>query len=255
VIDSRAEIDTTAEIGPGAVIGPNVRIGAETVVGPYAVIESNSTIGRRNRISQFASLGTPPQDLKYRGEESTLEIGDDNQIFEFTTLHRGTEGGGMTTRIGNHVMLMNYVHIAHDCQIGDHVVIVNNCGIAGHCVIEEWAIVEGMCGVHQFTHIGAHAIVAAGSKLALDVPPFTMVAGAERARLVGINEIGLARREFAPDTIAALKSAVRTIFYSKLRREEALAQVLAEHGTRPEIRRLVSFINESKRGVVGRERD
>jgi UDP-N-acetylglucosamine acyltransferase len=255
VIDSRAEIDSTAEIGPGAVIGPNVRIGAETLVGPYAVIESNTTIGKRNRISQFASLGTPPQDLKYRGEESTLEIGDDNQIFEFTTLHRGTEGGGMTTRIGNHVMLMNYVHIAHDCQIHDYVVIANSCGLAGHAIVEEWAIIEGMCGVHQFSHIGAHSILAAGSKLAQDVPPFTMVAGAERARLVGINEIGLARREFTPDTIAALKAAIRTIFYSKLQREAALEQVLTEHGARPEIRRLVTFIKESKRGVVGRARE
>ena len=232
-----------------------MKIGAETIVGPYAVIESNTIIGRRNRIYQFASLGTPPQDLKYRGEESTLEIGDDNQIFEFTTLHRGTEGGGMVTRIGNHVMLMNYVHIAHDCQIGDYVVIANSSGIAGHCVLEEWAIVEAMCGVHQFTHIGAHAILAAGSKLAQDVPPFSMAAGAERARLVGINEVGLARREFKPDTIAALKSAIRTLFYSKLRREEAVEQVVAEHGARPEIKRLINFINESKRGVVGRERE
>jgi UDP-N-acetylglucosamine acyltransferase len=161
----------------------------------------------------------------------------------------------MVTRIGNHVMLMNYVHIAHDCQVGDHVVIANSCGIAGHTTIEEWAIIEGMCGVHQFCRIGAHSIVAAGSRLAQDVPPFTMVAGAERARLVGINEIGLARREFKPDTIAALKDAIRTIFYSKLRRDEAIAQVLAEHGARPEIKRLISFINESQRGVVGRERE
>lgn len=232
-----------------------MRIGAETIIGPYAVIESNTTIGRRNRILQFASLGTPPQDLKYRGEESSLEIGDDNQIFEFTTLHRGTEGGGMVTRIGHHVMLMNYVHIAHDCQIGDYVVIANSTGVAGHCIIEEWAIVEAMSGVHQFCRIGAHSIVAAGSRLAQDVPPFAMVAGAERARLVGINEIGLARREFKPDTIAALKDAIRTIFYSKLRRDEAIEQVLAEHGSRPEIKRLVAFINGSKRGVVGRERE
>jgi UDP-N-acetylglucosamine acyltransferase len=230
-------------------------VGAETVIGPYAVIESHTTIGRRNRIYQFASLGTPPQDLKYRGEDSTLEIGDDNQIFEFTTLHRGTEVGGMVTRVGNHVMLMNYVHIAHDCQLSDYVVIANSSGIAGHCVIEEWAIIEGMCGLHQFTQIGAHAIVAAGSKVAQDVPPFTMVAGAERARLVGINEIGLARREFKPETITALKAAVRTLFYSKLKRDEAIDKVLAGQGTLPEIRRLVTFIKQSKRGVVGRARD
>jgi UDP-N-acetylglucosamine acyltransferase len=232
-----------------------VKIGAETIVGPYAVIESNTIIGRRNRILHFASLGTPPQDLKYRGEPSTLAIGDDNQIFEFTTLHRGTEGGGMVTRIGNHVMLMNYVHIAHDCQVGDHAVVANSCGIAGHCVLEEWAIVEGMCGVHQYCRIGAHAILAAGSKLAQDVPPYAMAAGAERARMVGVNEVGLQRRGFPAETIAALKAAMRTIFYSKLLRDDALKKALAEQGHCPEVRRLVEFIANSKRGVVGRERE
>lgn len=236
------------------VIGPEVKIGAGTVIGPHTVIESHTVIGQRNRIWQFASLGTPPQDLKFRGEPSTLEIGDDNQIFEFTTLHRGTEGGGMVTRIGNHTFLMNYVHIAHDCQVGDNVVVANSCGIAGHCRIEEWAVVEGMCGVHQFTQIGAHAIVGGGSRVALDVPPYAMVAGAERARLVGINEIGLKRRGFAPETIGALKSAVRTIFFSKLARKDALCKALEEHGSVPEVRRLVEFISNSKRGVTGRER-
>lgn len=255
MIDQRAEVDSSAEVGAGAVIGPNVKIGAETVIGPYAVIDCNTTIGKRNHVFQFASLGTPPQDLKFRGEPSMLEIGDDNQIFEFTTLHRGTEGGGMVTRIGNHVMLMNYVHIAHDCQIGNRVVIANSSGIAGHCTIEEWAIVEAMCGVHQFTKIGAHAFLAAGSKLAQDVPPFTMVAGTERARLAGINEIGLERRGFPAETIAALKSAIRTLFYSKLLREDAIKCVLDEHGKMPEIRRLIDFITSSERGVVGRERD
>jgi len=255
VIDSRAELDSSVEVGPGAVIGPNVRIGANTVIGPYAVIESNTTIGARNHIFQFASLGTPPQDLKFKGEPSMLEIGDDNQIFEFTTLHRGTEGGGMVTRIGNHAFLMNYVHIAHDCQIGDHVVVANSSGIAGHCVIEEWAIVEAMCGVHQFCSIGAHAILAAGSKVAQDVPPYSMVAGGERARLVGVNLVGLQRRNFSPETIAALKAAMRTLFYSTLIRADAIQKVLDEQGQVSEVRRLVEFVQKSQRGVVGRERE
>jgi UDP-N-acetylglucosamine acyltransferase len=255
VIDPSAVVDPSVEVGPGAVIGPNVRIGANTVIGPYAVIESNTSIGRRNRIYQFASLGTPPQDLKYKGEPSWLEIGDDNQIFEFTTLHRGTEGGGMVTRIGNHTFLMNYVHIAHDCQVGDHVVVANSSGIAGHCVLEEWSIVEGMCGVHQFCRIGTHAILAAGSKVAQDVPPYSMVAGPERARLVGVNVVGLERRDFKPETIAALKAAVRTLFYSKLIRAEAIAKALDESGDIPEVRRLVEFVQHSTRGVVGRERE
>ncbi len=255
IIDRSAELDSTVVVGPGVVVGPNVTIGAETVVGPYAVVESNTTIGRRNRIWQFASLGAEPQDLKYKGEGSTLEIGDDNMIREFATLHRGTAGGGMVTRVGSHALLMNYVHIAHDVQIGDHVIVVVGSAIAGHSVVEEWATVEGICGVHQYCRIGAHAIVAAGSKIAQDIPPYSMVAGSERARLVGVNEIGLQRRAFSSETIAALKSAMRTLFYSQLVRQDAVEQVLRENGAVPEVRRLVDFITNSKRGVVGRERD
>jgi UDP-N-acetylglucosamine acyltransferase len=241
-------------VGPGAVIGPRVRIGAETVIGPHAVIERNTTLGRRNRIYQFASIGSDTQDLKYRGEPSTLEIGDDNRIREFTSIQRGTEGGGMVTRIGNHVLVMNYVHVAHDCQIGDHVILANSTEIAGHCVIDEWANVAGMCGVHQFTQIGAHAFLAAGSMVSQDVPPYSMVAG-DRARLVGVNEIGLERRGFPAATILALKSAIRKLFYSQLLREDAIRLVLEEHGAIAEVRRLVEFIQKSKRGVVSRERE
>lgn len=242
-------------IGPGVVIGPDVSIGADTVVGPYAVIDGRTTIGARNQIFQFASLGAEPQDLKYRGEPSVLEIGDENRIREFTTVHRGTEGGGMVTRIGNRVLLMNYVHVAHDCLIGDNSIIANSTEIAGHCVLEEWVVTAGMCGIHQFSRVGAHAIVAAGSKVAQDVPPYSMVAGSDRARLVGVNTVGLERRGFAPQTIAAVKAAFRTLFFGKLLREEAIKQVLAQHGECSEVRRLVDFIANSPRGVVGRDRD
>lgn len=255
MIDRRAEIDSTAIIEAGAVIGPQVRIGAATLVGPYAVIEGDTTVGARNRIFQFASIGADPQDLKYRGEPSRLEIGDDNKIREFTTIHRGTEGGGMVTRIGSNVLLMNYVHVAHDCQVGDHSIIANSTEIAGHCVLEEWVVTAGMCGIHQFSRIGAHAIVAAGSKVAQDVPPYSMVAGGDRARLVGVNAIGLERRGFAPATVAALKAAFRTLFYGKLLRDDAVKEILTQYGELPEIRRLVDFITSSPRGVVGRDRD
>ncbi|HVN90589.1 MAG TPA: acyl-ACP--UDP-N-acetylglucosamine O-acyltransferase [Candidatus Binataceae bacterium] len=254
VIDPRAEIDSTADIGPGVVIGPHVQIGAGTAIGPYAVIDSHTTIGKGNRIFQFASLGADPQDLKYHGEPSRLEIGDNNKIREFTTIHRGTEGGGMVTRIGNDVLLMNYVHVAHDCQIGDHSIIANSTEIAGHCTLEEWVVTAGMCGIHQFSRIGAHAIVAAGSKVAQDVPPYSMVAG-DRARLIGINSVGLERRGFDAATVTAIKSAFRTLFYGKLLREEAIKEILAQNGQIPEIRRLVDFITNSTRGVVGRDRD
>jgi UDP-N-acetylglucosamine acyltransferase len=208
-----------------------------------------------NRIFQFASVGADPQDLKYRGEPSRLEIGDHNLIREFTTVHRGTEGGGMVTRIGSHVLLMNYVHVAHDCQVGDHSIIANSTELAGHCVLEEWVVTAGMCGVHQFSRIGAHAFVAAGSKIAQDVPPYAMVAGGDRARLIGVNTTGLERRGMNTAAIAALKAAFRSLFYGKLLREEAIKKVISEHGHIAEVRRLVEFIRNSERGVVGRDRE
>jgi UDP-N-acetylglucosamine acyltransferase len=255
VIDPHAELDSSVQVGPGVVIGANVEIGPRTVIGPYAVIEGKTTIGTGNRIFQFASVGAEPQDLKYRGEASRLEIGDYNRIREFTTIHRGTAGGGMVTRIGSHVLLMNYTHVAHDCNIGDHAIIANSTEIAGHCVVEEWVVTAGMCGVHQFSHIGAHAFVAAGSKIAQDVPPYAMVAGGDRARLVGVNTTGLERRGFNPDAVSAIKSAFRTLFFGKLLRDEALQQILDEHGHLAEVRRLVDFILKSERGVVGRDRE
>jgi UDP-N-acetylglucosamine acyltransferase len=254
VIDRRAELDSRVDVGAGAVIGAHVRIGAETVIGPYAVIEGETTIGVGNRIFQFASVGADPQDLKYQGEASRLEIGNHNRIREFTTIHRGTTGGGMVTRIGNHVLLMNYTHIAHDCQIGDHAIIANSTEIAGHCIVEEWVVTAGMCGIHQFSHIGAHSFVAAGSKVSQDVPPYAMVAG-DRARLVGVNATGLERRGFEPEVILAIKSAFRTLFYGKLLREDAIRRVLDEHGHLDEVRRVVDFILKSERGVVSRDRE
>lgn len=224
------------------------------MIGPHVVIEGDTTIGAGNRIFQFASVGADPQDLKYQGEASRLEIGDYNRIREFTTVHRGTAGGGMVTRIGNHVLLMNYSHIAHDCQIGDYAIIANSTEIAGHCVIEEWVVTAGMCGVHQFSRIGAHAFIAAGSKIAQDVPPYAMVAG-DRARLVGVNTTGLERRGFHADSIVAIRRAFRTLFYGKLPRDEAIRQILDEYGHHTEVRRLLDFIVKSERGVVGRDRE
>ncbi len=231
-----------------------MRIGEGSSIGAHAVIESNTCIGRNNRLFPFAAVGLATPDLKFRGEASILEIGDDNTIREFTSIHRGTEVGGMKTRIGNSNLIMPYVHIAHDCSVGDHCILVNSTQLAGHCTIEDWVNIEGMCGVHQFCRVGAHAILAAGAKAAQDVPPYTMVAG-DRARLVGVNVIGLQRRNFSPATIEALKAAVRTLFYSKLLREAAMAKALADHSGVAEVRRLVEFIAASQRGVVGRVRE
>jgi UDP-N-acetylglucosamine acyltransferase len=254
VIDSRAQIDTSVEIGPGAVIGPGVRIGPDTVVGPYAVIESNTTIGARNRIFQFASIGAAPQDLKYQGESSVVEIGDDNQIREFCTIHRGTKGGGMITRIGNHVLAMNYVHVAHDCIIGDYCILANSTELAGHIVFEDHVRAMGGVLIQQFTRMGAYSMLAAGARVELDVPPYAIASG-DRARLVGVHEIGLQRNGFKPETITTIKNAMRKLFFSKLTREDALQEVIEEYHGIAEVERLIDFIQNSQRGVIGRERE
>jgi UDP-N-acetylglucosamine acyltransferase len=253
-VDPCAQLDSSAQIGPGVVIGPQVRIGPETTVGAYTVIEGDTTIGARNRIFQFASLGSAPQDLKYHGEPSRLEIGDDNKIREFATVHRGTEGGGMVTRIGNGVLVMNYVHVAHDCIVGDHCIVANSTQLGGHCVLEDWVVAAALCGLHQFTRIGRHAMLAAGSRVAQDVPPFAMVQG-DRARLVGVNTVGLERRSFDAATTAAIKRAYRTLFFSKLLRDQAIAKVLERDGEVAEVRGIIEFLQRSERGVVGRSRD
>ena len=254
MIDSRAELDTSVEVGPGAVIGPNVKVGANTVVGPYAVIASNTTIGARNHIFQFASIGAEPQDLKFKGEPSVVEIGDDNLIREFSTIHRGTEGGGMVTRIGNHVLAMNYVHIAHDCIIGDYCILANSTELAGHIIFEDHVRAMGGVLIQQFTRMGSYSMLAAGARVELDVPPYAIASG-DRARLVGVHEIGLQRAGFSAETINLIKNAIRKLFFSKLTREEAMKEVATEYCGVPEVERLIVFIQNSKRGVVGRERE
>jgi len=183
-----------------------------------------------------------------------VEIGDDNLIREFCTIHRGTEGGGMVTRIGSHVLAMNYVHIAHDCIIGDHCILANSTELAGHIVFEDHVRAMGGVLIQQFTRMGAYSMLAAGARVELDVPPYAIASG-DRARLVGVHEIGLQRAGFSAEKIAVIKNAMRKLFFSKLTREEALKEVLAEHGEVPEVARLVSFIQKSLRGVVGRERE
>jgi UDP-N-acetylglucosamine acyltransferase len=231
-----------------------VRIGAESVIGPNTVIESNTTIGRRNQIFHLASIGARPQDLKFKGEPSVVEIGDDNQIREFTTIHRGTEGGGMVTRIGSHSMIMNYVHIAHDCIVGDHCILSNSTQLAGHIVLEDHVRTMGEVGIHQFVRIGSYAMLAAAAQIELDVPPYTIARG-DRASLVGAHEVGLQRAGFPPETIALIKKAIRTLFFGKGRREDSIANLLEEDGRVPEVRHLITFIQNSKRGVIGRERE
>lgn len=251
VIDSRAELDSVVEIGPGAVIGPQVRIGAGTVIGPHVVIDGDVTIGRDNRIFAHAVLGTPPQDLKYRNEPTRLVLGDGNLVREFVTIHRGTPHGGGVTRIGSEVFLMAYAHVAHDNHLGDHVVVANSVQVGGHVEIADHAVIGGCSAIHQFVRVGAHAFVGGGSVVVMDVPPFCKAAG-NRARLIGLNGIGLRRRGFAPEQVRLLRRAYRLAFKSKMLVAEAAELIEQQILPRcPPVALLVEFLRQpSQRGIT-----
>jgi len=248
VIAPTAQLDAEVEVGPYAVIGPHVRIGEKTWIGPHAVIEGRTTIGRENRLFQFASVGAIPQDKKYCGEESVLIIGDGNTIREFATLNPGTSGGGMVTRVGDHNLFMVYSHVAHDCTVGNHVVLANAATLAGHVTLEDHVTVGGLVAIHQFTRIGESALLAGGAMVSQDVPPYCIATG-DRAHLLGLNLIGLKRRGFLSEEVAALKKAYRTLFAEGLPLKEALARIREEHPSSPVIAHLVEFIADSQRGV------
>jgi UDP-N-acetylglucosamine acyltransferase len=247
VVEAGAELADGVEIGPYSVVGARVRIGAGTIVGPHVVIEGRTLIGEANRIFQFASVGAMPQDLKYAGEDSELVIGDRNRIREFSTLHPGTTGGGMLTRVGDDNLLMNYAHIAHDCIVGNHNVIANGVQLGGHVQVHDHAVLGALSGIHQFVRIGESAIVGAGSMVSQDVPPFCNATG-DRARLHGLNTVGLKRRGLA-EAAGPLKQAYRIVFQSGLKVGEAVARVRQDLPDVPEVERFVAFIEGSERGV------
>lgn len=249
IVEKGAELDVGVEVGPFSVISSGARIGARTVVGPHVVVEGRTTIGSDNRIFQFASVGTVPQDLKYSGEESELVIGNGNQIRECTTLHRGTEGGGMVTVIGNGNLIMAYCHVAHDCRLGDNVILANAATLGGHVTMEDHSFAAGLTGIHQFCRVGRHAFVSAGSVVVMDVPPFSMVQG-DRARLAGLNLEGLKRRGFSAGEISNLKKAYRLLFRKGHTLKEALTFVRSELPGDENVEFLVHFVESSERGVT-----
>lgn len=249
VIDAGADLDSSVEVGPFAVIGADVTIGAGTRVGPHAVLKGPMRIGCDNRIFQFASVGEDPQDKKYGGELTWLEIGDRNQIREFATLHRGTAQDKGVTRIGNDNLFMAYTHVAHDCVIGDQVIMANAASLGGHVEIRDWVILGGFTIVHQFCRIGAHAFCAMGSVLAKDVPPYVTVGG-HPAEPHGINAEGLRRRGFSADAIQAIKRAYRALYLGNLRRDQAIERIRGMAHEAPELQALLDFIATSTRSIV-----
>jgi len=249
VVDARARLGNGVTVGPYSVIGARAEIDDGTWIGAHVVLDGRIRIGRGNRIFHFASLGAPPQDKKYKGEDTAVEIGDDNTIREYVTINRGTALDVGVTRLGNDNWVMAYVHFAHDVQIGSHTIFANACQLAGHVTVGDWAIFGATTLVHQFVHIGAHAFTGMGTYLPQDLPPFVTAAG-NMAKPYGINSEGLRRRGFSADAIAGLKRAYRTLYRSGLALEEARRQLQAQVAACPPVGELLEFLERSKRGII-----
>lgn len=254
VVDPKAELDSSVEVGPYAVIEKGVCIDADTRILPHAVISGPTRIGKRNLIGSFATVGGAPQDLSYKGEPTELIIGDDNQIREYASIHRGTPHGEGKTIIGNSNLLMAYTHIAHDCRLGNNVILANVATLAGHVEVGDRASIGGLVAIHQFCRIGALSYVGGLSGIGLDVPPYVILAGTRnRTRISGINKIGLKRNGFSRETINRLEEAFKIIFRSpNLLLKDALEMARNEVESCPEVDSLITFFESSKRGVVKR---
>ncbi len=247
IVDPAAKVADDVEVGPLSCVGPGVELGPGVVVGSQVSILGCTRVGPRTRIHPFAAIGGDPQDKSFAGERTRLEIGADNVIREHVTIHVGTPQGGGCTRIGDDNLIMNSAHVAHDCQVGSHAIIASFVGLAGHVVVEDHAVLGAYTGVHQFARVGESVMTAANSMLSQDAAPFAMVAG-DRARLVGLNIVGLRRRELSAAAVPSLKRAFHLLFASKLRLDVAVARIRDELPDAPEVERLLRFLESSTRG-------
>lgn len=249
IVDPGARLADSVIVGPWSYIGPGVEVGEGTEVMSHVVIRGPTVIGSGNRIFQFASIGEECQDKKYNGEPTTLVIGNNNVIRESCTIHRGTVQDRGETRIGDHNLLMAYVHVAHDCVLGDHTILANCATLAGHVTVGDYAILGGGTMVHQFCHIGAHSMSAGGSIVLRDVPAYVMVSG-QSARPYGMNVEGLKRRGFSKDSLLTLRRAYKVIYRQGLTREQALEELQASYGDAPEVQPLIESLRIAERGIV-----
>lgn len=248
IVDSDAEIEDGVSIGPYSIIGKGVKLKKGVKLISNVIIEGRTEIGEDTMVYPFTSIGLPPQDLKYKGEDTGVTIGRRNIIREYITIHRGSVGGDGFTVIGDNNFLMAYVHIAHDCKIGSNVIMANAATLAGHVKVEDYAVIGGLVAVHQFTRIGAYAMVGGFSGIGQDVPPYTIAAGA-RARLYGLNIVGLKRHGFSDETISDLKKAYKILFREKRTLKDAIKKVQESLPYTEEIRHLIEFIEANKRGI------
>lgn len=249
IVHPGARLDAGVEIGPYTVIGEHVTVGEGTTIGAHAVVTGHTQIGRDNRIFQFTSLGEAPQDKKYAGEPTRLEIGDRNTIREFCTLNAGTIQDAGVTRVGNDNWIMAYVHIAHDCVVGDRVIFANCTQLAGHVHVEDWVILGGFTGIHQFCRLGAHSMTAIGSVVVHDLPPYVMAQG-DTAKAHGLNTEGLKRRGFSAEAIAGIRKAYKTLYRSGLTLDEARQALMVQAAECAEVAPLAEFLGLATRGIV-----
>lgn len=252
LVDSAAELDSSVSVGPFSVIGPHVKIGPGTEIGAHCVVEGHTSIGANNRFVSYCSIGAMPQDKKYRNEPTRLEIGDNNVVREFCTMHVGTVQDEGVTRVGNDNWIMTYVHIAHDCRIGNNTILSASAQLAGHVHVNDWAILGGFTGVHQFVKIGAHVMTGAQTLLLQDVPPFVLAAGSP-AKPAGINVEGLKRRGFSAESIKALRDAYKMLYRSGLTLAEAKSAIEARRGqdaAAGALAVMLEFLDTASRGII-----
>jgi UDP-N-acetylglucosamine acyltransferase len=250
VIDSSARVSSSCKIGPYCVIGPQVEVGEHCGLMSHVVIEGPSKIGANNRFFPFSSIGLAPQDVSYKGEPTRLEMGDDNTVREFVTINRGTVKGGGLTKVGSHILIMAYTHIAHDCLIGDYVMLANAATLGGHVTVEEWATVGALCPVHHFVRIGAHSFIGGGTTITRDVLPFSKTAAERGTHAYGLNSVGLERRGFTKERIRKIHHAYRLLLASKLNTSQALQKLKSEPDRGQDVDMLIKFVESSERGVI-----
>lgn len=249
IIDPRVELGQEVSVGAYTVIEGDVFVDVGTQIGPHVYIDHYTRIGKNCRISPFASIGTPPQDKKFKGEKTEVVIGDENVIREYVTINRGTPTGGGMTSLGDQNLLMAYVHVAHDCHLGNGIVMANVATLGGHVVLEDYCFIGGLSAVHQFVRVGAHAYIGGKTGIVQDIPPYVIASG-ERAKLYGLNIIGLTRHAFSNEVIMALKKTYQIVIRSHLTIQEAIIRVEKEIPPFPEVNRFLEFIRNSQRGIT-----
>jgi UDP-N-acetylglucosamine acyltransferase len=250
-IDPRAVVSPSARLGSGvrvgafAIVGDEVELGDGCIVDSHAVVQGPSTFGRDNHFFPFSIVGGDPQDLTYTGQRVRLEAGDANEFREYCTVHRGTLKGDGTTRVGSHNLIMAYAHIGHDCRIGDHVILINGAQLAGHIIVEDYATISSFCLLHQFSRIGSHSYVGAGTVITQDVPPFSLIVGPRENRCYGVNKVGLERHGFSPERIQPIEQAYRYLLRSKLNTSQAVEKMKGTLGDSADVQELIRFIEST----------